>query len=206
MEHYFTHRPTSEEKVNEITERIRGHQLRFKTSRGVFSRQRVDFGTKLLTESVSVSSEDWFLDVGCGYGVIGITLSFLCRYAVLLDVNERACRLARKNILLNERENAGVICGTPTCVRPGFDVIAMNPPIRAGKQAVFNLIAQGKQLLNVGGTMYVVARTKQGAKSIFSYLEEEFPHVVYVALKGGYRVMAATRENPDDSVISPVKG
>ncbi|MGC1122825.1 MAG: methyltransferase [Candidatus Methanofastidiosia archaeon] len=193
MEHYFTHRPKSEEKITEITERIRGYQLQFKTSRGVFSRQRVDFGTRLLTERVEITPEDWLLDLGCGYGVIGVTLSFLCQYVVLLDINERACRLARENILLNRRENAAVICGTPSCVHSTFDVIAMNPPIRAGKNEVFRLIAQGKQLLRPGGVFYIVARTKQGAKSIFSHLEKEFAHTEYAALKGGYRVMAATQ-------------
>ncbi|MBU6998714.1 MAG: class I SAM-dependent methyltransferase [Theionarchaea archaeon] len=191
MEHYFTHSPTSKETLIEITERIRGRQVQFRTSRGVFSRQRVDFGTKLLTESVRIAPGNWLLDVGCGYGVIGITLSFFCQYVVLLDVNERACRLARENAVLNRSENAVVLCGTPSCMKPMFDVVVMNPPIRAGKKAVFTLISQGKQLLNPSGAFYIVARTKQGAKSIFSYLEEEFSHADYVALKGGYRVMAA---------------
>jgi 16S rRNA (guanine1207-N2)-methyltransferase len=66
MEHYFTHRPTSEEKITEITEWIRGCHLQFKTSRGVFSKQRVDFGTRLLTECVEITSQDWLLDMGCG--------------------------------------------------------------------------------------------------------------------------------------------
>jgi 16S rRNA (guanine1207-N2)-methyltransferase len=98
------------------------------------------------------------------------------------------------NIVLNRRENATVVCGTPSCVKSTFDVIAMNPPIRAGKNEVFRLIAQGKELLRPGGVFYIVARTKQGAKSIFSHLEKEFAHTHYAALKGGYRVMAATVE------------
>ena len=191
MEHYFTRTPTSSEEIHHIHATLQGKNLIFESSSGVFSKKRIDFGSRLLAETVHPAPEAYVLDVGCGYGVLGIALSFHCQYAVLLDVNRRACNLARKNSILNKASNVSVVCGTPECIQPFCDVAVMNPPIRAGKKVVFSLILSTKRCLNPGGALYLVARTKQGAKSIFAFTEDHFSSVSYAALKGGYRVIEA---------------
>ncbi|MBU7012689.1 MAG: class I SAM-dependent methyltransferase [Theionarchaea archaeon] len=192
MEHYFTRKPTSSEKEKIIEDTLKGRKLKFRTSSGVFSKDKIDFGTRILVETVDVSLEDVVLDAGCGYGVIGITLSFFCGVAVLIDINERACQLAQENIVLNKVSNAFTVCGTVSCLLPRFDVIAMNPPIRAGKKVVFSLLEESRNLLQGTGKLYVVARTRQGAKSIYAFMSNIFPHTEYAALKGGYRVIKGT--------------
>lgn len=189
MEHYFTRKPTSPERVSVIQGTLRRRLLQFKTSSGVFSKDKIDFGTKMLVETVTVNPNEVLLDVGCGYGVIGISLSFFCDSVVLIDINERACQLTKENIWLNKVSNAYVVCGSPACVRSIFDIAVMNPPIRAGKKVVFQLIEESKTCLNPGGRLYVVARTRQGAKSIYSFMDGLFSQTEYASLKGGYRVI-----------------
>lgn len=168
---------------------MRGNVLQFKTSSGVFSKDKIDFGTRILVETVTVNPNEVLLDVGCGYGVIGISLSFFCDSVLLLDINERACQLTKENIRLNKISNAYVVCGSLLCVQNIFDVAAMNPPLRAGKKVVFQLIEESRACLKKGGRLYVVARTRQGAKSIYSFVSELFSETEYVSLKGGYRVI-----------------
>jgi 16S rRNA (guanine1207-N2)-methyltransferase len=189
MEHYFTRSPTSPERVTTIEGVLRGRTLRFKTSSGVFSKNKIDAGTQVLVDAVRITPDETLLDVGGGYGAIGISLSFFCDSVLLIDINERACGLARENIVLNEVPNAYVVCGTPSCVRKSFDVVVMNPPIRAGKKVVFQLIEESKNCLTNTGRMYIVARTRQGAKSIYSFVEGLFSETEYASLKGGYRVI-----------------
>jgi 16S rRNA (guanine1207-N2)-methyltransferase len=191
MEHYFTRKPTSSEEIHHIHTILQGRKLIFESSSGVFSKKRIDFGSRFLVETVRLKNQDKLLDVGCGYGVCGIALSFHCRYAFLIDINLRACYLTKTNIALNGVTNASVVCGSPDCFRSFCDVAVMNPPIRAGKTLVFDLILSTKRCLNPGGRLYLVARTKQGAKSIFVHMEEEFSSVTYASLKGGYRVIEA---------------
>lgn len=188
MEHYFTRKPTSPEKISMVKSTLRGKNLQFKTSSSVFSKDKIDLGTRILVEAVKIHDKETLLDVGCGYGVIGISLSFFCNTVVLLDINERACQLTKENIRLNKVKNAYVVCGSPECVHT-VDVVAMNPPIRAGKKVVFQLIEESKNCLKNKGRIYVVARTRQGAKSIYSFMDGLFSQTEYASLKGGYRVI-----------------
>ena len=193
MEHYFTRKPVSPDNIQIIKDILKGRVLKFKTSSGVFSKDKIDFGTKILIETVQIHPEDRLLDVGCGYGAIGISLSFFCCSVVMADINERACRLAKENVRLNKVSNTYVVCGRLSCLQCSFDVIVTNPPIRAGKKVVFQLIEESKILLKEDGEFYLVARTRQGAKSIYSFISEIFSQIEYARLKGGYRVIKAKK-------------
>jgi 16S rRNA (guanine1207-N2)-methyltransferase len=188
MEHYFSRTPHTPHKINRIHCSFFGRTFSFATDASVFSRKRVDFGTRLLILSSKVEQIDRLLDLGCGYGVVGIVLSSLCAKVVLVDVNERACELAKINVRENHVRNARVICGSLGDVPGAFDAILFNPPIRAGKKVYMPLIEMARGQLSERGRLYVVARTAQGAKSIYTSMCEIY-EAEYVAKKAGYRVI-----------------
>ncbi|MEW5865829.1 MAG: class I SAM-dependent methyltransferase [Bacillota bacterium] len=192
-EHYFTKTPTSARSEREITVDSRGRRLKFVTDAGVFAKGRLDRGTRLLIETMDLSKGDIVLDLGCGYGPIGIVAATMLPSGkvYMVDINERACELAARNIIVNGLANAEVRCGDGFRPVEGmkFDVILSNPPIRAGKSTVFSLIEDAARHLKPGGRLVIVARTKQGAKSILGKMAEVFPRVEEVAKGGGYRVM-----------------
>ncbi|MGE5593498.1 MAG: class I SAM-dependent methyltransferase [Betaproteobacteria bacterium] len=168
------------------------------TDAGVFAKGKLDRGTRLLIEAVDVPERSLVLDLGCGYGPIGIAAAVLCPTCrvCMTDVNERACELARRNAALNGAVNTEVICGAGFSPVKGmkFDLILSNPPIRAGKRVLFEIIEGAATHLNPGGRLVVVAQTKQGAKSLLRMLAEVFPVAREVDKGGGYRVMEGVAE------------
>lgn len=195
MEHYFAKSPGPIGPVKIITALIDGTNYRFATSGGVFSKDRVDRGTLLLIESVPVDKDDRILDLGCGYGVIGIVFAKYARKVLMTDINERAVGLARINVKLNGLTNTDITAGDLYDSVKGlkFDKIACNPPIRAGKLIVNKIIEDAPSHLETGGCLYLVARTKQGAKSIAKKMKEVFGNQEYVKKSGGYRVMVSRK-------------
>ncbi len=192
-EHYFASRPSSARAEREICADLRGRSLRFITDAGVFSRGGIDRGTRLLVESLDLAKGEVVLDLGCGYGPIGIAAATMVSAGMvfMVDVNERACELAARNARLNGIANAEVRCGDGFAPVAGvaFDVILCNPPIRAGKAVVHRLIEQARDHLRPGGRLVMVAQTKQGAKSLLAKMAEVFPRAREIAKAGGYRVM-----------------
>lgn len=192
-EHYFSESPTSSSKYRQFTEVIRGVEYSFITDSGVFSKAHVDKGTKLLLESVDFQGVGRVLDLGCGYGPIGIVAakSLPDSTVIMVDVNERAVDLARLNIQLNNVNNATVFCGDGFLPIRGekFDLILTNPPIRAGKAVLYRLIEESREHLNPGGRFCSVLRTKQGAKTYKNKMETVFTDVLELAKGSGYRVL-----------------
>ncbi|NLK07471.1 MAG: class I SAM-dependent methyltransferase [Firmicutes bacterium] len=196
-EHYFSKEPSSPSAQTEITALLRGREYRFLTEAGVFSRLRVDRGTRLLIEALPLPKQGRFLDLGCGYGPVGIAAvgSEPQLDVIMVDVNRRAVDLTKENARLN---------GVVVDVRWGedfqvvkerdFSLIAANPPIRAGKQVVYSLLVRAKQHLLPGGVLCVVIRTKQGAKSLKQHLIDNYARVKTIDKGGGYRVFAAFKE------------
>ncbi|HAV21288.1 MAG: class I SAM-dependent methyltransferase [Bacillota bacterium] len=192
-EHYFTEKPGSQRAIKEISVEIRGIPFIFRTDRGVFSRGKLDRGTRLLIDAMDLDGANQILDLGCGYGPIGIVAAKLAPESevIMVDVNERACELARENAVLNRVANTKVLCGDGFRPVRGmrFDLVLCNPPIRAGKSVVFSLIAEAREFLKPGGSLLVVARTKQGSKSILKHMSEVFDVALEIEKGGGYRVM-----------------
>lgn len=193
MDHYFSARPKAAHDLRTITYHRGDVDFEFHTDSGVFSKDKVDRGTDLLLEAVSVRDGDRFLDLGCGYGVVGIVVARLCPACRvwMTDVNERACELAEKNAKVNGVHNVKVVSGYGFETLEGlkFDKIAMNPPIRAGKQVIHELIRSSKDHLAPGGEVYVVIRTKQGAASLKRFMEQTFGNAEEPELGSGYRVI-----------------
>src|SRR2546428_2909821 len=169
-EQYFARRPASRRRPSEIRVSVRGHPFTFLTDAGVFSRGELDRGTELLLEAIEVGPCELILDLGCGYGVIGIVAARLSDGGdvILTDVNERAIRLARENLAANRIANAEARLGNlyEPVAEMAFDHIVSNPPIRAGRDVVDRIISDAPSHLLDGGSLWLVARTRQGAESL----------------------------------------
>jgi 16S rRNA (guanine1207-N2)-methyltransferase len=177
---------------------IRGRRLSFVTDAGVFARGKLDRGTRLLIDAVDVPEGSDVLDLGCGYGPIGIAVAVMCPTCrvYMTDVNERACELAHRNALRNGVPNVQVRRGPGFQPVAGmkFDLVLSNPPIRTGKQVLFGIIEEATKHLKPGGRLVLVARTRQGAKTLLRKLAEVFPTAREVEKGGGYRVMEGAVE------------
>jgi len=191
---YFAQRPTVPSEPVAIEVKVRGRRLRFMTDRGVFSYGRADPGSRLLAEQMRLPDEGEFLDWGCAWGLVGVVAaSARPRLRVtLVDINERACELARENLRRNAVEGE-VLCGdaAEALGERQFDLIASNPPISAGRAAVLALFGHAARALRPAGSFWMVAATKKGAKTLARELEARFVRVEQTAMRGGYRVYRA---------------
>lgn len=173
MNHYFTNSNIkSNLKTHKIS--IKDKSFNFYTDNGVFSKKKLDYGTRLLIESViSEEISGNALDVGCGYGVIGVVLSsFLDLKFDFIDVNRRALHLADMNMKENKIEGNAFYSNVYENVSGKYDVIISNPPIRAGKEIVYKILFDAKKHLNKDGVLYFVINKNQGAKSTISDLNK----------------------------------
>ena len=192
-EHYYTAAPASAHDERRRKVRVLGVSMDFITDAGVFSRDGLDAGTRVLLEALPPLCGR-VLDLGCGWGALGGVLAK--KWAdvrfVLTDVNERAAALAERNLKLNGLDNFEVVCGDGfSAVEGKFDWIVTNPPIRAGKQVIYALFAEAKNYLVPGGALALVIRTQQGARSAERYLRGIYESVETLDVSGGYRVLIA---------------
>ena len=198
VDHYYSAKPVarSEERVIEAT--LLGASLRFITDAGVFSKEHVDPGTRLLVESAPLPPKGRVLDLGCGYGVVGIAVAKARPdlEVELVDINERAVDLARRNAALNGVSGVTVRLSDGFAAIPAeerFALILTNPPYRAGKDVVYALVEEARQRLEPDGALAVVGRTKQGVKSLKKHMEALFGNAVDLVRDGGYRVIVSRK-------------
>jgi len=196
--HYFSTRPQVGSRPKQIRARLRGREWTFLSDRGVFARGGVDAGTRLLVETMRIAPADHILDIGCGYGPVGLVAAWLAPagQAVLVDVNERAVMLAAQNARLNGLVNVEVLQGDGCGPVAGrfFDAAVTNPPIRAGKATLRRLVREIWQRLRPGGRFYFVARTAQGARTLARDVTEVFGGTRELERESGYRVYEAIKE------------
>lgn len=196
--HYYSKNPEVESNPVYWDFSLREHTFRFKTDRGVFSKREVDFGSRLLIETFEFDKgEGKILDVGCGYGPIGLSLakSFPGSTVHMVDVNQRALDLAKENAKLNQLEHVKVY-GSDRLLQVeenGFHAILTNPPIRAGKQIVHDIFEQSYEHLADFGELWIVIQKKQGAPSAIEKLEMLFGQVDIVVKKKGYFIIKAKK-------------
>lgn len=193
---YYTASPQAEHDERLHVIQILGEPYTFWTDTGVFSKEGLDDGTRILLESLPELSGR-VLDLGCGWGPIGISLAKKNPQAELLltDINERAVALAKKNITENRISNATVFCGDGLeAVTGQFDAIVTNPPIRTGKAVLYPLFAQCMDRLTPNGAFYMVIRKQQGAPSAVKYLETIATQVERIAREKSYWVLRCRKE------------
>jgi len=195
-EHYYTEKPTSKANIRLVTGIHRNIPFRFFTGSGVFSTRRVDYATSLLIENMAVPKEGKVLDMGCGYGPIGITAAKISPNSevVMVDLNERACELAEENVKANEVSNACVIKSDMfSAVSGKYNTILMNPPIALGMKKLEAMISESKEYLEPGGSLQLVARHSKGGKRLEKHMEKVFGNVRQVAKGGGFRVYVSSK-------------
>ena len=191
-DHYYTAAPTSAHKPGEVTCEDRGHQLRFATDSGVFSRTELDRGTEVLLEALPETVSGAVLDMGCGYGVIGVAVGkhWPDTRITMADVNQRACGLSIENAKANGVEAVVLESdGYEKVIEEKYDLILQNPPIRAGKAVIYKMFADAAHCLNPGGELWLVIRKQQGAPSAMTYLKTLFEEVEAVEKKSGFWVI-----------------
>lgn len=195
---YFSAAPMSKSRPREIRIEFGGNAYPFTTDAGVFSKDDLDVGSRLLLESLpSLAQGQRGLDLGCGWGPVGTIWASMCPGAefVLTDINERAVHLAEANLLRNGVQNARVVCGDALSAVDGlFDAIALNPPIRTGKENIYRMFRLSMAQLTEGGALYIVIRVKQGADSARKMLMAEFGNCETIARKAGFHVLLCRKK------------
>jgi 16S rRNA (guanine1207-N2)-methyltransferase len=191
-QHYFTSQPSAESKPEQVRWRLPDMTVTLWTDRGVFSKGKVDRGTDLLARAMRLPEEGDLLDLGAGYGPLGVVAALRCPQArvTLVEINARAAALAERNLALNGVSNTEVLVGDAPEVLGDrrFDAVITNPPLRAGKREVMRLLTDARNRLRPGGSLWLVAQTKQGAKTLARDLAGLFAEVEEVEIGSGYRV------------------
>ena len=192
---YYAENPDAAHDIHELRVDLLGEKMTFLTDAGVFSKKMVDFGSQLLLKCLEVNQGETVLDVGCGYGPLG--LSLVKAYGVeatMVDINNRALDLARKNAERNKVEATIFQSNIYEQVKGKFDHVISNPPIRAGKQVVHEIIEKSKDFLGIGGDLTIVIQKKQGAPSAKSKMEDVFGNCEIVKKDKGYYILRSVNE------------
>ena len=187
MSHYFTNDYVkSEEK--EINIIVKNTKLTLLTDNGIFSKRGLDFGTRTLLESLNLSElKGDILDFGCGYGPIGIYLKKTTNANIdMLDINKRALNLARKNAKKNEVNVNIFESDLYQNVTKKYDYIITNPPVRVGKQILYQILFEAAKYLKENGKLIFVINKNQGAKSVARDLSEKYEVEIITKNKGFY--------------------
>jgi 16S rRNA (guanine1207-N2)-methyltransferase len=194
LEHYFTNNKDLKSELRVIKYNYDDYHFSFTSDNGIFSKDRIDFGSKNLVETfLKFNKRDFasLLDVGCGYGFMGIVISkVLNTPATLVDVNKRAVHLTDMNIKNNKVLATSLVSDIYENVQGQFDLIISNPPIRAGKRVVYDILINAKEHLCDNGELWFVIRKEQGAKSTIKELEKYYIIEVIKKVSGFYIIRA----------------
>lgn len=197
MEHYFTNNPNLKSELRNIVYKIKNQEIIFLSDNGVFSKDKVDFGSNLLLETLFAEKRPdslKALDVGCGYGLIGISLSKILGYDITMcDINNRALHLTEKNATNNKVKATVINSNVYENIKEKYDLIITNPPIRAGKSVVYKILDDARKYLNNNGELWFVIRKDQGAKSTLKHLEAYYDCEIVTKKKGFYIIKAKKR-------------
>ena len=203
MSHYFSEVQDVKSVKKIINYEIKNEKFEFLTDNGVFSKTKVDFGTDVMLRTFLNENKKLgniqILDIGCGYGVVSVVVKRFFEKAKILstDVNERALELTRENIQKNNRTDDFEVRKSFVFdnISENFDVILSNPPIRAGKQVIFEIYEKSFFHLNKNGEFYCVIQTKHGAKSTKKKLEELFGNCTTLVIEAGYRIFRCVKNS-----------
>jgi 16S rRNA G1207 methylase RsmC len=199
-DHYFTADPSAPFQRVPVRADVWGHWLELTTGSGVFARGRLDIGTGVLLREVGPPVEArTVLDLGCGYGVIGLAVAVAVPQArvTAVDVNERALLLANENAAaLGVADRFRAVLPDEVDAGETYDAIWSNPPIRVGKDALHDLLLRWLPRLAPGGTATMVVGKNLGADSLARWLTGEGYPTTRLASAKGFRVLQSGRSRP----------
>lgn len=198
-DHYFTENPASEHRPRAFTARALGQELVFHTDSGVFSRDGIDAGSRILLEAAAPFAGR-VLDMGAGWGAMGIAVAkaYPGAHVVMAEINARALELIRENARLNGVTNAEAVASDGySAVEGAFDAILTNPPIRAGKPVIYRMFSDARSHLAPGGRMDLVIRKQQGAPSALKYLRTLYGRADVIEREAGYWVIRCSEPLAD---------
>lgn len=192
---YYEKNPTADHDIHELHVRLLDTPMVFLTDAGVFSKKMVDYGSQALLNTLNLESGKTLLDVGCGYGPLGLTLGKVFGVqATLIDINSRAVDLAKTNAEKNWVDAKIFQSNIYEDVEGKFDYIISNPPIRAGKVVVHEIIKGAFHHLEDRGSLTIVIQKKQGAPSAKSKMEEVFGNCQILKKDKGYYILESVKE------------
>ena len=191
MPHYFDSEAPKEITYVEFKADLLGHELTFKSESGIFSVEGIDKGTEVLINFCIIPEKAAVLDLGCGYGAIGVAVAKAHTDCLVecCDINMRAVVLCKKNIVLNDLQNIKAYRSDIfSKVRDRFDVILTNPPFSAGREVCYKFIEDSANFLKPGGSLQLVSLHQKGGRMLEKKMEEVFGNVEVLERKSGYRV------------------
>ena len=192
---YYEKNPTADHDIHELRVRLLDTPMTFLTDAGVFSKRMVDYGSQVLLSTLDLEPDKTLLDVGCGYGPLGLTLGKVFGVqATLIDINSRALDLARANAEKNQVNARIFQSNVYEEVEGNFDYIVSNPPIRAGKSVVHEIIKGAFRHLEDQGSLTIVIQKKQGAPSAKAKMEEVFGNCQILKKDKGYYILESVKE------------
>lgn len=191
---YYAENPDSAHDIHELKVTLLGQSFTFLTDSGVFSKKMVDYGSQVLLNTLDFEKGKTLLDLGCGYGPLGISLAKVQGVKpTMVDINNRAIDLAKQNGQKNGVEADIFQSNIYEKVNGTFDYIISNPPIRAGKQVVHTIISESINYLKVGANLTIVIQKKQGAPSAKAKMEEVFGNVEILKRDKGYYILRSEK-------------
>lgn len=201
MSHYYDENPEVESDESLFTYSYDNHNLELISDAGVFSKGKIDFGSDLLVKTFLKTYPPGptknIIDVGCGYGPIGLMIAKVSPHheVMMVDINQRALSLSRKNKKKNRIENVEIkeSDGLSQVEDNAYDFVLTNPPIRAGKTVVHSILVDAYEKLKDGGALCVVIQKKQGMPSAKQKMQDTFNNVEVLEKSKGYYILRSVK-------------
>ena len=196
MSHYYSEKQDSELNLKEINIEVFNKTLNFFSANGVFSKDKLDVGSKLLIEKSIIEEENTVLDLGCGIGVVGISLKleYPTINVLMTDINERALKLSMKNVNHHKLKIEVKKSNVYEKITTKFNTILSNPPQTAGKDICFKIIEDAPNYLEKNGFLQIVARHNKGGSTLKQKMLEVFGNAEEIAKSSGYRIYVSKKE------------